>query len=136
LALARGELDAALQRSARALELAGQVYPPPGPERAALLDHHGIILTLMARFDDAANAIGEAISILEARDPEGASAALAAAHNNLALALDNAERDAEAEPHMVRALELARRLFGGNDPRVASPVAYVRNQFRSSRHFD
>src|SRR5690606_38979815 len=116
LALARGELDAALQRSARALELAGQVYPPHSPERAALLDHHGIILTHMARFDDAANAIGEAISILEARDPEGASAALAAAHNNLALALDNAERDAEAEPHMVLTLELARRLFGGNDP--------------------
>ena len=136
LALARGELDTALQRSARALELAGQVHPPGSPERAVLLDHHGIILTHMARFDEAADAIGEAISILEARTPGGVSTSLAAAHNNLALALDNAERDAEAEPHMIRALELARRLFGENDPRYAISVANLGNLYRQSGRYD
>src|SRR5690606_40759930 len=133
---ARGELDAALRHSTRALGLAEQVHPPHSPERAALLDHRGIILTHMARFDEAAMAIGEAIAILEARVPDGVSPSLAAAHNNLALALDNAERDAEAEPHMIRALELARALFGERDPRYAISVANLGNLYRQSGRYE
>ncbi|HZW19404.1 MAG TPA: tetratricopeptide repeat-containing protein kinase family protein, partial [Luteimonas sp.] len=135
-ALARGELETALHRASEALELAEQVYLPTHRERSAVLDQQGIILTHMARFDEAVAAISDSISILEALDPKGYKADLSAAYNNLALALDNAERDAEAEPHMIRALELTGQAFGTDDPRYAIAVANLGNLYRQSGRYE
>jgi serine/threonine-protein kinase len=135
-ALARGELDTALRESGMALELAERVYLPTNPVRAGLLDGHGIILTHMARFDAAEKAIGEAISILDALYPDGLDPSVAAACNNMALALDNAERDLEAEPYMIRALDLAEKLFGRKDPRYAISVANLGNLYRQMGRHD
>jgi serine/threonine-protein kinase len=135
-ALARGELDTALRESGMALELAERVYLPTNPVRAGLLDGHGIILTHMARFDAAEKAIGEAISILDAQYPDGLDPSVAAACNNMALALDNAERDLEAEPYMIRALDLAEKLFGRKDPRYAISVANLGNLYRQMGRHD
>ena len=118
-----------------ALALADEVYLPANPERAALLDGRGIILTHMARFDAAEKAIGEAISILDVLYPDGLDPSVAAAYNNMALALDNAERDREAEPYMLRACDLAEKLFGRSDPRYAISVANLGNLYRQmGRH--
>ena len=133
-ALGRGDLEAALERSSEALALARRVYLPDHPARASLLDLHGIILTHLARFDEAVEAITESIAIREASRSQGSS--LAAAYNNLALALDNAERDAEAEPHMIRAMELAGEVFGRDDPRYAIAVANLGNLYRQSGRHD
>jgi tetratricopeptide (TPR) repeat protein len=135
-ALARGELETALRESGMALELAERVYLPTNPVRAGLLDGHGIILTHMARFDAAEKAIGEAISILDAQYPDGLDPSVAAACNNMALALDNAERDREAEPYMIRARDLAEKLFGRNDPRYAISVANLGNLYRQMGRHD
>ena len=135
-ALARGELDTALQRSSTALELARKVYLPLDRELASLLDGQGIIYTHMARFDEAVQAIEEAIRILESREPDNFKHKLSAAYNNLALALDNAERDAEAEAHMIRALELTGEAFGKNDPRYAIAVANLGNLYRQSGRYE
>ena len=133
-ALARGELATALKQSSVALELADQVYLPTNPNRGAVLNLRGVILTHMARFDDAVSALVESISILES-SPEGQASNLAGRYNNLALALDNAERDEEAEPHMIRALELAGEAFGKDDPRYAIATANLGNLYRQAgRH--
>ncbi|TWI06101.1 serine/threonine-protein kinase [Luteimonas cucumeris] len=129
-ALARGELETALRESGAALELAQRVYLPASPVRAALLNGHGGILTHMARFDDAVAAIGGAISILDALHPDGLDSALANACNSMALALDNAERDREAEPYMIRARNLSIELFGREDPRYAIATANLGNLYR------
>src|SRR5690606_21092577 len=122
------------ERPSEALALARRVYLPDHPARASLLDLHGIILTHLARFDEAVEAITESIAIREASRSQGSS--LAAAYNNLALALDNAERDAEAEPHMIRAMELAGEVFGRDDPRYAIAVANLGNLYRQSGRHD
>ncbi|TLX23004.1 protein kinase domain-containing protein [Thermomonas fusca] len=131
-ALARGELEAALEKSSAALELAGRLYLPDNPTRATLLDFHGIVLTHMARFDDAVEAIRESIALQEATNPAGRTASIAAAYNNLALALDNAERDGEAEIAMLRAREIAGQVFGVQDPRYAIATANLGNLYRQS----
>src|SRR5690606_15404599 len=84
---------------------------------------------------EAVNAIGEAIALKEAASPERSEPSLASAYNNMALALDNAERDEEAEPYMIRAMQMAEALFGRADPRYAIGVANLGNLYRQSgRH--
>lgn len=134
-ALARGELEAALEKSSVALALAERLYLPNNPTRAVLLDSHGIVLTHMARFDEAVAAIRESIALQEAANPTGRTASIAAAYNNLAMALDNAERDDEAEAAMIRAREIAGRVFGEQDPRYAIATANLGNLYRQSGRF-
>ena len=119
----RGDLEGALDHKKRAMELAEQIYPPGHLRRAQALNNLAVTYGKLGRLDDAAQALIQALEILETIDPDGRHPTIAASYNNLAQNRAGAARHAEAATYQQRARELARELFGIDDVRFATATA-------------
>lgn len=112
----KGELEEALVHGRRALALADQIYPRLHYRRAVALRYLAIILNDLGRYEEVESAARQALEIYDAIDPTARSPRRAFVHNVLGMAHLRAERLAEAEPHFVRARDLAVEHFGRDDP--------------------
>lgn len=130
LALDRGDLEEAHAQAQRALDLGDLIHPATHPTRAVLLISSGLVLVHLGRLDEAEARLRESLAIQDATDPGGRTPMRAGTYNNLALALELAERDAEAEPFVAQARELAGELFGEQDMRYAIATTNLGNIHR------
>lgn len=112
----KGELEEALVHGRRVLALTDQIYPRLHYVRAEALRYLAIILNALGRYEEVESAARQALEIYDAIDPTGRSPRRAYVHNLLGLAHLRAARLAEAEPHFVRARDLAVERFGREDP--------------------
>lgn len=132
----RGEFVAALVHYEAALAVAEEIYPPAHHERARRLSNMAGVLSNLGRHAEAEAAVRAALAIYEEIYGEEAHPRVAAAQNNLARALQLAGNYEEAEPHQVRARELAAALFGIDDPRYAVATGNLGNLHRLLGNLD
>jgi eukaryotic-like serine/threonine-protein kinase len=119
----QGDLEQALHHRRAALAIAEELYVPVNVVRARLLSNLASTLDLLGRTAEALDALRAALEIYERVHPDGRHPRVAAAHNNLSLALMGLERFAEAKPHLARARALAGELLGRGDTRYAMTAA-------------
>lgn len=127
--VAISQIDAEAARAAvdRALYWVERTSGVPPVVHAHALEAHALVLEVEGKPVEAAQAMEEAIGLLE-EAPEGASnVALATSRGNLAYMYFNVAREADepepwfklAEKNVRRSLDLLREEFGGEHPRVA-----------------
>ncbi|NND45658.1 MAG: tetratricopeptide repeat protein [Xanthomonadales bacterium] len=125
-----GDLQGALQHRRAVMSLVDEIYPPIHPERARMLSNLATTLNALGQYDEAERALREALGIYEKLHGGVAHPRVAAAHNNLAQALQRAGNPVAAEPHLRRAWELAAELFGEQDPRYVVASGNLGNLYR------
>jgi serine/threonine-protein kinase len=131
----RGEIEESLAQRRQVLALADEIYPPLHVERGRLLNNLANALIDLGRFDEAASHLRQALEIYQQVYTDGRHYRVAIAHNNLGMALLNAESYADAEPHLVQARDLAVELFGREDARSTIMTANLGNVLtRLERH--
>ncbi|WP_344758347.1 serine/threonine-protein kinase [Luteimonas lutimaris] len=135
LALTRGDHDEAHAQAKQALDLASRLYTPMSYDRASILINSALVLLHMGRLDAAESELRESLAIQESLAPGERTEMLAATYNNLALALELAERDEEAAPLIARARDAASELFGQQDMRYAIATTNLGNSYRRLGRF-
>ena len=113
----KGDLAVSLAHRREALAITERIYPPVHVERARKLSNLASVLNELGNHHAAEDALREALDIYDRKYAGTAHPRVAAAHNNLGRALAEGGRNAEAEPHLSMARDLALELFGAEDPR-------------------
>jgi serine/threonine-protein kinase len=132
----KGSLESALAHRYLALDLAEQIYPPEHFARARALSNLGSNLVALGRHQEAEAALSQSLEIYRKIYGDTKHPRVAAAQNNLARALQQADNFAAAEPHMIQVLELAEELFGKDDPRYAIAAGNLGVLYREMGEFD
>lgn len=113
-----GQLNAALQKNVRVLEIENALPYISAADKAVTLNNHGLVLAALERPAEAEKAYAECIQLTEGRPR--LELALAKTLNNLANVEKEEGRFQAASEHAGRALELAQRQTPKQDTTVAS----------------
>ncbi|QDW66395.1 serine/threonine-protein kinase [Luteimonas granuli] len=136
LALERGDLEEAHAQADQAVELTRLIHAPTHPEQAVVRINVALALLHIGRLGEAEARLREALALQEAIDPEGRTPLRAGTYHNLALALELAERDEEAEPFSSGAREMALEQYGPQDMHFAIATTNLGNLYRRLGRFD
>ena len=131
----RGDYEAALSHRRQVMTLVEEIYPRIHPERARMLSNLAATLNALGLHQEAEGTLREALEVYEQIYQGAPNPRVAAAHNNLGRALEQAGNYTAAKPHLLRAWELAAQLFGENDPRYLIATGNLGSLYRQLGEF-